>query len=130
MSGFHCKIFHAPDLIPAAWAGLPGPVRIFNPSLLRSAAGWLFAYRVVGEDQARRIGLCRLDDELNVVPGSTVPLSDGISLPDDGSYSQRTRTWFADPRLFAPGNRSTSPGTAAGPRTTRKMPSSCSSSTA
>ena len=68
--------FNTQDLIPRAWANLKGPIRVFNPSLLRTKAGWIMAYRLVGDDQKRRIALCRLNEELNVIKDSVVAFSD------------------------------------------------------
>lgn len=95
-------LFDGVDLLPEAWrpALAPGPLRCFNPGLLRDGAGWLFACRVVGSDQLRRIGLCRLDPDFGVVPGSAVPLSDSISFPAGCGLAPRATSWFADPRLY------------------------------
>ena len=92
--------YGAEALLPAAWRWLAaeGPVRCFNPGLLADAEGWLLAFRVVGADGRRRIGLCRLDRNLAVVPGSALPLSDTLALPP-GLGSQAYH-WFADPRLY------------------------------
>src|SRR5580704_6784463 len=88
-------IFSVPDLLPDQWADLAncGPVRMFNPGLLKNGAGWLLAYRVVGPDRRRRIGACYLDREFRVVPESRVPLSDKIVFTPDDGYSERASTW-------------------------------------
>jgi len=60
------------------------------------------AYRVDSgrrETAQRRIGLCALDDHLNVVPGSVVPLSDTIRGGDPRHYDPRFLI-YRD-RLFA-----------------------------
>ena len=46
-------VFPTEDLLPTAWQHFraSGPVRAFNPGLLRHGEGWLFAYRVVGPDE-------------------------------------------------------------------------------
>lgn len=95
-------LFDGVDLLPEAWrpALAPGPLRCFNPGLLRDGDGWLFAYRVVGPDQLRRIGLCRLDARFGIVPGSAIPLSDSISFPPGCGLVPPATTWFADPRLY------------------------------
>ena len=49
-------------------------MRTFNPGLWREGEGWIFAYRIVATDGLRRIGICRLNRELEIVPGSQVRL--------------------------------------------------------
>lgn len=100
-------IFSAGDLLPDEWRRLAdeGPVRMFNPGLLRDADTWLFAYRVVGSDGLRRIALCRLDHTLRVISGSPQPLSDGFRVRPDRTYPDAARSWFADPRLYRFGQR-------------------------
>jgi len=88
--------FNTQDLIPRAWANLKGPIRVFNPSLLRTKAGWIMAYRLVGDDQKRRIALCRLNEELNVIKDSLVAFSDYLK--------GCNRDWYADPRLYQSGD--------------------------
>lgn len=78
---------------------------MFNPALLRDGEGWLFAYRVVGADGRRRIGLCRLDQRLAIVPGSAQPLSDRLHFRTDRAFAPEATTWFADPRLARIGGR-------------------------
>jgi hypothetical protein len=97
-----CVVFEPKDLLPEAWAsfGDSGPVRIFNPGILRDKEGWIFAYRVVGPDSLRRIGVCRLDSGFKPVPGSQVPFTDLVKFTPEAGYSERTMNWFADPRLF------------------------------
>jgi len=95
------------DLLPRAWShlGNPGPLRTFNPTILKHGDEWLFAYRVVGPDLVRRIALCRLDTSFRVVPESQVPLSDWLQVPPGRQYPDQVRTWFADPRLVRLGGR-------------------------
>lgn len=91
-------------LVPDRWrdrAG-SGPIWAFNPSIHKIAGGWLFAYRLIFEDQRRRIALCRLSSGFAVVPGSIVPVSDLLTI--DGPC-ETERTWFADPRLFRAGGK-------------------------
>jgi predicted GH43/DUF377 family glycosyl hydrolase len=92
----------ARDLVPDAWAGFhaAGPVRVFNPGLLADGEGWILAYRVVGPDQVRRIGICRLDRAFRVKPGSTLAWSEAVRFPAAGGFSERATGWFADPRLY------------------------------
>lgn len=99
-------VYSAAELLPAEWQRFAGegPVRTFNPGLLRAGDHWLFAYRLVAGDGARRIGLCRLDDSLRVIPGSHLPLSDGLRVTGD-HYPTVARAWFADPRLYRFGSR-------------------------
>ena len=94
-------------LLPQAWRHLAeaGPLHCFNPSLLADGEGWLFAYRVVGADQIRRIALCRLDPALQIVRGSSLPLSDFLGPPPGRDYPEQVRHWFADPRLYRQGGR-------------------------
>lgn len=84
------------DLLPPEWKRLAGdgPVRCFNPGLLRDGRGFVLASRVVLPDGLRRIALCRLDAGLHVVPGSQVPFSDLVRFRGEAS------PWFADPRLY------------------------------
>jgi len=95
-------IFDSQELLPASWRhfGEPGPVRTFNPSLLRDGDGWIFAYRVVGPDLLRRIALCRLNRNLQVIAGSQVPLSSHVRFAPGCRYAEPAQTWFADPRLY------------------------------
>jgi predicted GH43/DUF377 family glycosyl hydrolase len=75
-------------------------VRTFNAGLLRDGTGWLFAYRVVTPDGRRRIGICRLDAALEVVPGSPRAFSDHVRFRPDADYPEVATHWFADPRLY------------------------------
>ncbi|MDP3071578.1 MAG: hypothetical protein Q8N18_14910 [Opitutaceae bacterium] len=102
-----CIVFDAAALLPETWAKFPaaGPVRAFNPGLLRDGDGWIFAYRVVGPDGRRRIGICRLDGAFRVVPGSQQPLTDRVRFRRGADYPAVATTWFADPRLYRLGAR-------------------------
>jgi hypothetical protein len=97
-----CRLFESRELLPAAWrdAFAGGPVRLFNPALLRDGPGWIFAFRAVGPDLIRRIGLCRLGADLNPVAGSSRPWSDEIRFPPGADLPGQARRWFADPRLY------------------------------
>jgi hypothetical protein len=115
------RIFWGEELLPEAWRDFApaGPVRTFNPALLRDApdrtgatspkategAGWLFAYRIVAADGKRRIGLCRLDAALRPVPGSAVAFSDAVRFAAPERYPEIATQWFADPRLYWLGGR-------------------------
>ncbi len=100
-------VYPTDQLAPEEWrqAAAAGPVRAFNPALLRDGAGFLFAYRFVAADGRRRIGLCRLDAKLQIVAGSHVPLTDSVSFADPAALPEVARHWFADPRLYRFGTR-------------------------
>ena len=73
--------YRAPDLIPAVWSSdketTSGRLRVYNPAIVRFRGRLLMAYRVDSGRRGsahRRIGLCALDEQLNIVPGSVVPL--------------------------------------------------------
>ena len=90
-------IFKTEQLIPKAWLASAKRVRVFNPSIFKTERGWIMAYRFVADDQVRRIALCRLTDDLEIIADSTFAFSDyvhGVS-----------RSWFADPRLYKAGNK-------------------------
>ncbi len=95
-------LFKPEELLPNAWRhfATAGSVRVFNPGLLRDGDSWIFAFRVVGPDNLRRIGICRLDAKLRVVAGSPVPFSDYVQYFTGNDYSVRATSWFADPRLY------------------------------
>jgi predicted GH43/DUF377 family glycosyl hydrolase len=82
-----------------------GSVYAFNPSLLRLSETWLLAYRLVLPDGLRRIALCQLNDQLEVIPGSVVPFSDKIRFPVNSKLPPQALGWFADPRLYRLGSR-------------------------
>lgn len=102
-----CIVFRSEDLLPDAWLTLAagGPVRMFNPGLLRDGDGWIFAYRVVASDGKRRIALCRLDRRLQIIGGSAMAWSDTVVFPDAGAMPDVATHWFADPRLYRFGDR-------------------------
>lgn len=102
-----CVVYAGRDLLPEAWRhlGEEGPVRTFNPGLLRDGAGWLFAYRIVAADGRRRIGLCRLDAALKPIADSAVAVTDHVRFPPGAAYPAVVREWFADPRLYRFGGR-------------------------
>lgn len=102
-----CVVYSGTELLPDSWCTTAGdgPVRTFNPGLLRDGTGWLLAYRIVAPDGLRRIGLCRLDANLRMVAGSAVPWSDWVQFRSDVDYPEVARHWFADPRLYRFGQR-------------------------
>lgn len=88
-------------LLPAIWSQLEprSSFRIYNPAITRFRGNLLMAYRVDSgrrESMQRRIGLCRLAEDLSVVPGSVQPLSDTIQDGDPRRY---------DPRFLVYGDR-------------------------
>jgi hypothetical protein len=93
-------VLPAADLVPESWREEfgSGPIRLFNPGLVRSGAGWILAYRVVGPDLARRIALCRLDERL-APAGPAVAFSDLVRFRPGHDLAPVARSWFADPRL-------------------------------
>ena len=89
-------------MIPEGWKSISSEgIYNFNPALISDGqGGFIMAYRFIGKsDLIRRIAICRLDSEMNVVKGSAVHLSDLIEFADD-SVDSHSREWFADPRLF------------------------------
>ena len=102
-----CVVFAAEQLLPEAWRPLAalGPVRTFNPGMLRDGDGWIFAYRIVAADGVRRIGLCRLNRLLKIRPGSQVAWSDHVRFRPEGVYPDVATRWYADPRLYRFGER-------------------------
>lgn len=97
-------LFEAHELLPEAWRRWPalGPVRVFNPALLWNSPGWIFAFRAVGPDGSRRIGICRLDSSFRIVTGSQAALSEKIAAGAGAAFPAEiaARNWFADPRLY------------------------------
>jgi predicted GH43/DUF377 family glycosyl hydrolase len=102
-----CHVFETRRLLPDAWraAAGDGPVRAFNPGLLRDGAGWLLAYRVVAPDGGRRIGVCRLDQGFRIIAGSPVAFTDHVQFRPGATLPETARHWFADPRLYRFGAR-------------------------
>jgi hypothetical protein len=90
------------ELLPPEWAALnAGALHTFNPGLTRSAdGGWILAYRVVVNDGRRRIGICRLDRDFRVLPGSARALSDALTFRKPNDCPTVALEWFADPRLL------------------------------
>lgn len=88
-------------LIPSAWRqNVPATAfRIYNPAIVRFRNRLLMSYRVDSSwrgDVRRRIGICQLSDDLAVIPGSVLPLSDRIVGGDPRQY---------DPRFLVYGDR-------------------------
>jgi predicted GH43/DUF377 family glycosyl hydrolase len=95
-------LFDSKELLPASWRHFAeqGPVRAFNPGLWRDGDEWIFAYRVVGPDLLRRIALCRLDRNFQIIAGSPVAFSQSVKFAPGNHYAEPAQTWFADPRLY------------------------------
>lgn len=90
------------SMIPEGWKSISREgIYTFNPALISDGqGGFVMAYRYIAKsDLVRRIAICRLDSEMNVVKGSAVGFSDLIEFSDD-SVDAHSREWFADPRLF------------------------------
>lgn len=90
-------------LVPAVWLGSSEleHLRVYNPAIVHFRNRLLMAYRVDSGRRGtmqRRIGLCTLDGDLNVVPGSVLPFSDTIAGGDLRHYDPRFLV-FRD-RLF------------------------------
>lgn len=86
--------YRAAELVPAGWlpSQPPSHFSVYNPAIVRFRGRLLMAYRVDSgrrETMQRRIGLCALDEELLVIPGSVVPLSDTIRGGDPRHYDPR-----------------------------------------
>jgi hypothetical protein len=97
-----CLVFDSHELLPVAWRPLAaqGPVRTFNPGLLRDGNTWVLAYRVVAADGMRRIALCRLDERLRVIDGTQLAFSDIVTFHRPERWPAVATQWFADPRLY------------------------------
>jgi hypothetical protein len=95
MAGDHIRhAFHATELVPPVWLRAQPSSRfaVYNPTIVRFRGRLLMAYRVDSghrETMQRRIGLCALDDQLHVIPGSILPLSDTIQRGDLRHYDPR-----------------------------------------
>ncbi|CAN5768665.1 hypothetical protein BH10CHL1_BH10CHL1_07860 [soil metagenome] len=82
------------SLIPDRWRQHEAvdSFRIYNPAIVRFRGRLLMAYRVDSGQRAsfrRRIGLCELDEQRNVVRGSVIPFSDTIRSGDPRHYDPR-----------------------------------------
>jgi hypothetical protein len=99
----HLVIISPQSVLPSKWWDARAPLHLFNPSILADADGHILAYRLVGSDGRRRIGLCRLDRQLGGIPNSGVPFSDLMTFRP-GESCDRTTSWFADPRLHRLGS--------------------------
>lgn len=75
-----CVLSNA-ELLPSAWVRERPATDYYltNPAIQRLSGQWVMAYKVVTPHYGlERFAICRLDDALNVVSGSVVPLSDTI----------------------------------------------------
>ena len=81
-------------LIPACWLQheAVASFRIYNPAIVRCGGRLLMAYRIdsgQGETFQRRIGLCVLDERLQIVTGSVIPFSDTVKGSHPRHYDPR-----------------------------------------
>jgi hypothetical protein len=84
-------VFENAELIPQAWLHRPtSEYLLFNPAIVRFRGQIIMCYRVVMPDGRRRLALCRLTPDFQVVPSSAVPFSDFIQNGGD---------WHADGRF-------------------------------
>lgn len=85
------RVLDSSSLLPAAWShfGVEN-CYLFNPAITCFGSQLLMAYRVVTPDRQRRLAVCRMTPDLDVVPQSAVPLSDSI---------HNGGRWHADPRF-------------------------------
>ncbi|MGE0718266.1 MAG: polysaccharide pyruvyl transferase family protein [Alphaproteobacteria bacterium] len=93
------KVFDHRDLVPPEWADGGRTVNVFNNAALATADGLVMAYRVVQQSGSRHIGICRLDGDWNVVPGSVRPFSDHLAYADEGTVDDAYHLRPADARL-------------------------------
>jgi predicted GH43/DUF377 family glycosyl hydrolase len=91
------QLFDETALTPNAWVnGAITPCHLFNPAITRFQGQLLLIYRVVTPDGCRRLAMCRLTDDRQVVPGSVTPFSDFLQAGGD---------WHADGRFCPFGDR-------------------------
>lgn len=86
--------FLSDTLLPATWRGADTAayLRIYNPAIVCYRGRYLMAYRIDSgwrQTARRRIALCQLNEQWQVVPGSVVPLSDSIREGGDWHYDPR-----------------------------------------
>ena len=88
-------LFYADQILPDRWSSRSNQVDVlsaYNPAIVRFRKRLLMAYRIDSGHRAtmhRRIGLCELDENLKVVPGSAVPFSETIPESDSRHYDPR-----------------------------------------
>lgn len=91
------QLFDETQLAPVAWVDRPTTAcHFFNPAITRFRDQLLLLYRVVTPDGRRRLAICRLTDDLQVVPASVTPFSDFLQAGGD---------WHADGRFCTFGDR-------------------------
>lgn len=116
MTPISLKIFENRDLVPDAWKHeaptaqnreaderiTASGFRVFNPTITRIQEGYAMAYRVVDEEHdIRRLAACHLTRDLEIIPGSIVPLSNLITFHPHAGLDPRARAWHADPRYLS-----------------------------
>ena len=100
----------AQSLIPPRWLATKPPTacHLYNPAVTVFRGQRLLAYRLDadrGKDAWRRIGLCALDEQWRVIPGSATPFSDTIT--DGGARHYDPRFLVYGDRLFIHYNNNT-----------------------
>jgi len=94
-------IFEGTALCPPTWLTPQSKgLRIFNPSITSHKDGYIMCYRVVDNNLLRRIAICRLSSNFELISNSIIALSDLIEFTNHASRNDRAHTWHADPRLF------------------------------
>ena len=97
------KIFDNRELVPDAWknAKPDSLFYVFNPTIVKSKDGYLMTYRVVDEaDKSRKTASCKLNANLDIMPGSVVGISDYLKFSNAEELQERSLEWHADPRYF------------------------------
>ncbi|MGA9072155.1 MAG: hypothetical protein WB424_17965, partial [Terracidiphilus sp.] len=89
------------NILPSEWRTDPSvQLTLFNPTLTSlPKGGFALAYRAVGSDGLRRIGVCRLNEQLSLIAHTIVPFSDRVRPEDGRNLPLQAARWFADPRL-------------------------------
>lgn len=91
------QVLEDTNLLPDAWSNTSAAhCYFFNPAITCFRSQILMIYRVVTPDGRRRLALCRLTPDFQVVPGSVAPFSDSIESGGD---------WHADARFCIFGDR-------------------------
>lgn len=100
-SAVEFRAIETASLVPAEWTKLAeGAINLFNMAIIPSQDGYLAAYRFVSAlDQSRRIAVCRISKDLEVIAGSALGFSDLVEFV--GAVPEQSKSWFADPRLFS-----------------------------
>ena len=93
------QLFEKAQLLPRAWSHTPATQHhFFNPAITCFREQLIMCYRVVTPAGERRLALCRLTPDFQVVPASAVPFSDFIQ--DGGDWHADGRFCTFQDRLF------------------------------